>query len=673
MIPTSISIANFKSFGSTPAKFPLRPITLIFGPNSSGKSSLLQSLMYLDDVMENGDPDVIFPRAGKGKVDLGGFRQTLHRKGGVGHIVMGLTYKPEILPVEQRKLWATSESITMSLTLGPLGYGGPLAAKTLSLELDGLELLRASRNEDGPFKIQLFDFSHPAMRPMIETMGVAWSVDPSMEGDKDDLDDLEGDNTDIEAYADDLDPLTLENFIEYHNFLITKGAFELESDDLLGRTITLKALPDLTELPEDSLFYRLEGFSTTWAENLSEFHESTLPKAFEALFRAFRGYTRSALSSINHVPPLRDLPPRVFDLNQHPDPLWRKIANEPALRKRINGWLGAEFMKTRYELNVREYVPADEVKSRVPTALDDSMMRLFQREGFGTELDNIMNAMWQAFEKLDKFKYIQAHPDLHEKLIEEELANAHNWASDDSHNMPSDREYLFLTTREKHERARQSVENYYSDESSDFPDDIWEHYQENNPDLRTFLSENWDSQKEAKEFNSRIVPAGIENRKEISLSELPANIKVSLQDVGVGISQVLPVLMTAFGEQESIVAVEQPEIHIHPALQAELADVFIESALGENKNTFLLETHSEHLILRLLKRVRETTEGDFSEWTDALKAACPDGIRPEDIAVIYVPPGDEGAEIIELPITPDGDFSRPWPSGFFTERAKELY
>jgi|GEM_PF-2404102 len=672
MIPTSISIANFKSFGSKPAEFPLRPITLIFGPNSSGKSSLLQSLMYLDDVMENGDPDVIFPRAGKGKVDLGGFRQTLHRKGGVGHIVMGLTYKPDILPEAQRKLWAIKESITMSLTLGPLWHGGPLAAKTLSLELDGAELLRASRNDDGPFKIQILDFSHPALHPMIESMGVAWSVGSPFYEDEEATDNIEAGFSDLEAYADDLDEATMEDFIEYHNFLITKGAFELEADDMLGRTITLKTLPNLEELPEDSTFQRLASFTDTWAENLSEFHENTLPKAFEALFRAFRGYTRSALSSINHVPPLRDLPPRVFDLNQHPDPLWRKIANEPALRKRINDWLGAKFMKTRYELNVREYVPADEVKGRVPTALDDSMMRLFQKEGFGTEMDNIMNAMWQSFEKLDKYKYVEAHPELHEKLIQEFIANSEDAAGEDR-NTEYERSYLLLKPREKRERAKLAVEDYYSDDGNDFPEEIWEHYQENNPDLRTFLSENWDSQKEAKEFNDRIVPDGMENRKEISLSELPANIKVSLQDVGVGISQVLPVLMTAFGEQESIVAVEQPEIHIHPALQAELADVFIESALGENKNTFLLETHSEHLILRLLKRVRESTEGDFSEWTEALKAACPDGIRPEDIAVIYVQPGDEGAQIIELPITPDGDFSRPWPSGFFTERAKELY
>ena len=59
-----------------------------------------------------------------------------------------------------------------------------------------------------------------------------------------------------------------------------------------------------------------------------------------------------------------------------------------------------------------------------------------------------------------------------------------------------------------------------------------------------------------------------------------------------GVSQILPVLVHAYASQRKLIAIEQPEIHIHPKLQAELGDVFIESALGDNQNTFLLETHS---------------------------------------------------------------------------------
>lgn len=149
---------------------------------------------------------------------------------------------------------------------------------------------------------------------------------------------------------------------------------------------------------------------------------------------------------------------------------------------------------------------------------------------------------------------------------------------------------------------------------------------------------------------------------------------VGLQDVGVGTSQILPVIIEALAQQNKLIAIEQPELHLHPALQAQLGDVFIESALGENKNTFLLETHSEHLILRILRRIRESTEKDFSDWSEELKNACgPDGIRPEDVAVLYVQPGEDGAEVIELPVDANGEFTCEWPGGFFGERLKEFF
>ena len=86
---------------------------------------------------------------------------------------------------------------------------------------------------------------------------------------------------------------------------------------------------------------------------------------------------------------------------------------------------------------------------------------------------------------------------------------------------------------------------------------------------------------------------------------------VTHRDVGIGISQVLPVIVYAYANRNKLIAIEQPEIHLHPAMQAELGDVFIESALGENKNTFILETHSEHLIFRIMRRMRETFEDNY--------------------------------------------------------------
>ena len=127
----------------------------------------------------------------------------------------------------------------------------------------------------------------------------------------------------------------------------------------------------------------------------------------------------------------------------------------------------------------------------------------------------------------------------------------------------------------------------------------------------------------------------------------------------------LPVLVSAYASKDKLLAIEQPEIHLHPALQAELGDVFLESALGDSGNTFLIETHSEHLLLRILRRIRETTDGELPKGFPA--------VRPEQVAVLYVQPGREDTRILRIPVTPDGEFERTWPEGFFAERAEELF
>ena len=658
MIPSSISISNFKSFGSRAAKAPLRPITLIFGPNSAGKSSLLQSLLYFDHALASEQLDVVTPRRAKGGMDLGGFAQILNRQSRLRDLVIGFTFGTDLIPTKDRNWLPARSELTLSLVLGRTG--DELGTKGVSLEIDGRELLRATRTADETFALNSLDFRHPAMRNLLATLGYGrGTADPN---DYDPFDQVMDEEDDKAVLA-------------YMNFLVVRGCFELEIDGLLPSELVLTHTPDLRETPDFHDHVKMTLFSERWEDHLPDFQKSLLPGAFNAAFAAFRRRLLWFLDRISHVPPLRELPPRVFDLNQHPDPIWRRLANEPELRKRINGWLGSGFMKTRYSLQVREFAPMDEIKSKVPELLDEQVRKLFERKGFGSGLDEIIDRLWADYEQLDKLAYVKAKPRLYESMIENGIRGLETYARDDAYNSSYDRDFLLLSPREKRQRAIQELDELLSspDFYSDDNDLVWELYKEECVELQQHLEEHWDLDKAANELSAHLFSGDGAMRKEIALVALPANTKVSLQDVGVGISQVLPVLMSAFAERNGVIAIEQPEIHIHPALQAELGDVFIETALGENKNTFLLETHSEHLILRLLRRIRETTEGDFSSWSPSLKQACPNGIKPEDIAVLYVQPGEEGAEIIELPVTEDGDFSRPWPGGFFAERSKELF
>ena len=81
--------------------------------------------------------------------------------------------------------------------------------------------------------------------------------------------------------------------------------------------------------------------------------------------------------------------------------------------------------------------------------------------------------------------------------------------------------------------------------------------------------------------------------------------EVTLTDVGFGVSQVLPVIVLLhYAPEGSTVLLEQPELHLHPLAQAELADVIIHAAT-HRKVQVVLESHSEHLLLRLQRRIAE--------------------------------------------------------------------
>ena len=88
----------------------------------------------------------------------------------------------------------------------------------------------------------------------------------------------------------------------------------------------------------------------------------------------------------------------------------------------------------------------------------------------------------------------------------------------------------------------------------------------------------------------------------VTQNELDLNIK----DVGFGISQILPVIIQGFlSTTNSIVMMEQPEIHLHPKMQADLSDLFIETIKGKPNKRLIIETHSEYLLRRLRRRIAE--------------------------------------------------------------------
>lgn len=140
--------------------------------------------------------------------------------------------------------------------------------------------------------------------------------------------------------------------------------------------------------------------------------------------------------------------------------------------------------------------------------------------------------------------------------------------------------------------------------------------------------------------------------------------KQVFDQVGSGLGYVLPILCSVCDSNVAISFLQQPELHLHPALQAAMGDVLIEHAADEHQ--IIVETHSEHLLLRILKRIRQTSQGKAP--------ACELALHPEDVVVVYFDPKPDGTTTVKrLRISEDGEFLDRWPRGFFTERDSELF
>lgn len=151
------------------------------------------------------------------------------------------------------------------------------------------------------------------------------------------------------------------------------------------------------------------------------------------------------------------------------------------------------------------------------------------------------------------------------------------------------------------------------------------------------------------------------SKRQVFFRDIRNEMLLSANQLGTGISQVLPIVVAANYDNVGLVSIEQPELHIHPRFQVELADIFLKAI---DKHSFLIETHSEHLVLRLLRRIRQNTDNEL-----------PDGytsIKDEDVSVTYLEPSDKGVITKRIRIDQDGEFIDRWPNGFFVERREEL-
>lgn len=561
----SLSLRNFKAIGLVEQRVEFRPITLLYGPNSAGKSTIVQALHYLSEILtrNNCDPGTI--QIG-GKLNLGGFRNLahLHDPDITIELAIELALGNNLLPSYGGD--EEDEHLLLGVTLGSeqvydlnrieavevrLGVRWSqqldqayVAAYSVTVDGEHFATLTATPDQK-QIALSELNCQHPIFgAPLSEDQEVG-TVGEALQGLLDEF---------ITT------PMTVDGHTVTAPLQLRTGRGAMP---VFGSLLPLAPSTDLLDEEESDPRQQRTDKERRQAETRDEeIHraERDFGHLNRYLSRVIVGageLAQDCLQQFLYLGPLREIPGRHYSPELSPGlarwssglGAWDQLYNEGArLAEKINAWLANDKrLDAGYEVCYTEYKP-------IP--VDSPLMVALQTGS--------------------------------------ELIEATDWVREQLDAVPT--------------------------------------------------------------------------RRQVTLRDQRTGIDMHPEDLGTGISQVLPVLVAALGHNKNIVAIEQPELHIHPKFQVELGELFIHAIKDEHiaqDTVFILETHSEYMMLRFLRRLYETVNDELEPDTHAL--------TPNDLAVYYVNPAGDATEITHLHLTEEGEFLDRWPNGFFPERKKELF
>lgn len=535
---TSIRVENFKGIEG-PIEIAIKPVTLLFGANSVGKSSILHALHFIRGVLENFDLDPTgSPFAGEA-IDLGGFKNLLHMRERGRRMVLsfGLDLSRDDLPEYGQD---HQPSISDRLVSSEIEFAFSIDDQSrvplvdyYFVKLNGTDAVVVLPDDvyskDGRRRIAHINLLHPLLE--------------SMSG-------VDEDNVQVLCLRDLIFPSEA-----------TLATEILDEEEQRGRNRELQEKRTAALSHPAMYSVQLRGFDEgvpSWGKAVSVVSDNRGddvpildPRVLSELVVGSLEMLKELLTDGRAVGPLRMIPPR---------------RSAPSNRVRGENWYSGL-------------------------------------------------AAWQRLN------------DVSDPAV---LDDVNTWLADSDKLDTNYRVVLF-----KYKEVESAIADSFSKDAS-----------ERSPDLLV----------------NEILE--VENQSRIYLKDMRGNIRLTPHDVGVGLSQLIPVVVAAVDRASSLILIEQPELHVHPRIQVGLGDLFVTEAKKRDCN-FIIETHSEALLLRILKRMRQTANGDLPLVLASTTA--------DDVAIHLVQNTGKGVVVTPIEITDDGEFVRPWPGGFFEETLKETF
>lgn len=535
---TAIEITNFKAIGKR-QRIELKPITLLFGPNSAGKSTILQAIHYAREVFERRNLNADETVTGGDFIDLGGFHNFIHGHRASEQLVIKFDLLLEDMALPEF-VYAKDDDTVYSMPTRRIGEQVRTASVAVTIEWSTLEqkpvVAKYAVDLNGELIGQL---EYQPGRKVVQLTELNW-MHPIFS----DLPDQSPEDLQHPLFSQYLRAFGRDPYDTPYEVQISLEGM----DDALP--VWDKALPLVVRPPKEP--------------DVAEEHAiEEFTACITQLIAGPGQLLRDMLRDFRYLGPLREKPDRRYQPPRFPDPsrwaggigAWDVLHTAtPQLLDRINAWLsGEDTLDTGYVVRRKRF---KELDVEGPLMLQLNSERVF--------------------------------------------------------------------------------------------DDV--------DDLRAEL-------------------AKLPTTSRVTLVEERTQIEVAPQDVGEGITQILPIVVALLATGPRLVGIEQPELHVHPRIQVALGDLLISRLHDSRENapdgtpwsreTMIVETHSEHLLLRLLKRIRQTTRKKLPATAKPL--------TPGEVAVLYVEPLDDDVRIRPLRIDETGEFLDHWPQGFFEERGEELF